>query len=319
MGNPSIGFQYLRSARFARPRRSWIAVPSWGAPSRSSAKSGAQPSQAVWCPVASERWQVRRNQERSKRRGPNESEDSQESRTAVDSVGGIGGCENLTSDHGRRIKGLKATADGQHSDLSPLMAPKQPSVEIRRTVTILTHRVQAMLEAVNLTKRYDQAVALDASEPDRPAGRDLLSAGRQRRGEDDHDQPVPKLRRSPRQAPRASTVSTSRRTPLETKKYLAYIPETVMLYKNLTGLENLEYFSALAGRSDYTRAQLLEFLTQVGLQPGRSGQTRRHVFEGDAAEGRDRDCARQGRRRRSCSMSRPPVSIPKPRTSSPPS
>jgi ABC-2 type transport system ATP-binding protein len=53
--------------------------------------------------------------------------------------------------------------------------------------------------------------------------------------------------------------------PLETKKYLAYIPETVMLYKNLTGLENLEYFSALAGHPDYTRAQLLDFLQQVGL------------------------------------------------------
>ena len=111
--------------------------------------------------MASERWQVRRNQERSKRRGPNESEDSQESRTAVDSVGGIGGCENLTSDHGRRIKGLKATADGQHSDLSPLMAPKRPPVEIRRTVTILTHRVQAMLEAVDLSKRYGPTVALE--------------------------------------------------------------------------------------------------------------------------------------------------------------
>ena len=53
--------------------------------------------------------------------------------------------------------------------------------------------------------------------------------------------------------------------PLETKKYLAYIPETVMLYRNLTGLENLEYFSALAGRPDYTRTQLLDFLHQVGL------------------------------------------------------
>jgi ABC-2 type transport system ATP-binding protein len=55
--------------------------------------------------------------------------------------------------------------------------------------------------------------------------------------------------------------------PLETKKHLAYIPETVMLYKNLTGLENLEYFSALAGRPDYTRVQLLDFLQQVGLEP----------------------------------------------------
>jgi ABC-2 type transport system ATP-binding protein len=54
--------------------------------------------------------------------------------------------------------------------------------------------------------------------------------------------------------------------PIETKKYLAYIPETVMLYRNLTGLENLEYFSALAGRPDYTRADLVEFFKRVGLQ-----------------------------------------------------
>ncbi|MFN2444695.1 MAG: ABC transporter ATP-binding protein [Vicinamibacterales bacterium] len=54
--------------------------------------------------------------------------------------------------------------------------------------------------------------------------------------------------------------------PLETKKYLAYIPETVMLYKNLTGLENLEYFSALAGKPDYSRSELLGFFTRVGLQ-----------------------------------------------------
>jgi ABC-2 type transport system ATP-binding protein len=56
--------------------------------------------------------------------------------------------------------------------------------------------------------------------------------------------------------------------PLETKKYVAYIPETVMLYRNLTGLENLEYFAALAGRPDYTRAQLLEFCARVGLPDG---------------------------------------------------
>lgn len=54
--------------------------------------------------------------------------------------------------------------------------------------------------------------------------------------------------------------------PLETKKHVAYIPETVMLYRNLTGLENLEYFTALAGRPDYTRDQLRGFLERVGLQ-----------------------------------------------------
>jgi len=52
---------------------------------------------------------------------------------------------------------------------------------------------------------------------------------------------------------------------LETKKLLAYIPENLMLYPNLTGLENLEYFSSLAGR-DYAKEQLVGFLEEAGLQ-----------------------------------------------------
>ncbi|MFN3324275.1 MAG: ABC transporter ATP-binding protein [Bryobacteraceae bacterium] len=52
--------------------------------------------------------------------------------------------------------------------------------------------------------------------------------------------------------------------PLETKKFIAYIPEQVMLYRNLTGIENLEYFSALAGM-EYSRAELAGFFRQVGL------------------------------------------------------
>jgi ABC-2 type transport system ATP-binding protein len=54
--------------------------------------------------------------------------------------------------------------------------------------------------------------------------------------------------------------------PLETKKFLAYIPEQVNLYKNLSGLENLEYFSALAGQDKYSKDELLTFFDEVGLQ-----------------------------------------------------
>lgn len=53
--------------------------------------------------------------------------------------------------------------------------------------------------------------------------------------------------------------------PLETKKAVAYIPEIVMLYKNLTGLENLRYFSGLAGHGEYSEADLLNFLKRAGL------------------------------------------------------
>src|SRR5688572_12580062 len=53
--------------------------------------------------------------------------------------------------------------------------------------------------------------------------------------------------------------------PIETKRALAYIPEIVMLYRNLSGLENLRYFSGLAGHGHYTDAELIEFLRRAGL------------------------------------------------------
>lgn len=52
--------------------------------------------------------------------------------------------------------------------------------------------------------------------------------------------------------------------PLETKKMTAYIPEQVALYDNLTGMENLTYFSELAGKPR-TRQEYLEFLSRAGL------------------------------------------------------
>ena len=52
---------------------------------------------------------------------------------------------------------------------------------------------------------------------------------------------------------------------LETKRHIAYIPENVMLYPNLTGLENLEYFTTLSGRKDLSRSTLAETLARAGL------------------------------------------------------
>ncbi len=37
--------------------------------------------------------------------------------------------------------------------------------------------------------------------------------------------------------------------PVETKKFIAYIPENLILYPDLSGLENLTYFTALASKS----------------------------------------------------------------------
>lgn len=53
--------------------------------------------------------------------------------------------------------------------------------------------------------------------------------------------------------------------PLQTKRDIAYIPEQVMLYGVLSGLENLDYFATLATGSKQSRQRLLQLLTDVGL------------------------------------------------------
>jgi ABC-2 type transport system ATP-binding protein len=50
-----------------------------------------------------------------------------------------------------------------------------------------------------------------------------------------------------------------------TKKFVAYIPEVVQLYGHLTGLENLDFFSRLAGFK-YNKVALCSFLIKAGLQ-----------------------------------------------------
>ena len=64
--------------------------------------------------------------------------------------------------------------------------------------------------------------------------------------------------------------------PLESKQRLAYIPEQVMLYRALSGLENLRFFSRLAGAAADTDAELLAILAQWGLN---AEQARRRVGE----------------------------------------
>ena len=52
---------------------------------------------------------------------------------------------------------------------------------------------------------------------------------------------------------------------LETKKHLTYIPENLMLYPNLTGRENLDFFSRLSGKA-WDKEELSSIMLQAGLQ-----------------------------------------------------
>lgn len=56
-----------------------------------------------------------------------------------------------------------------------------------------------------------------------------------------------------------------KKTSIRTRAHVAYIPEIVQLYGNLTGLENLDFFSRLVGFK-YSKENLTHFLTTAGLQ-----------------------------------------------------
>ncbi len=122
-----------------------------------------------------------------------------------------------------------------------------------------------MLEAVSLTKRYGSQTALDNLTLTVEPGEVFCLLGANGAGKTTTINLFLNFIQPTSGTAKINGIDVTAQ-PLETKKYLAYIPETVMLYKNLTGLENLEYFSALAGQPDYTRALLLQFFARVGLQ-----------------------------------------------------
>jgi ABC-2 type transport system ATP-binding protein len=69
------------------------------------------------------------------------------------------------------------------------------------------------------------------------------------------------------------------RDPEGARLKLAYIPETVMLYGALSGLENLEYFSELAGQQHSHKA-LGEFLARAGLDASAHGRALKTYSKG---------------------------------------
>ncbi len=55
------------------------------------------------------------------------------------------------------------------------------------------------------------------------------------------------------------------RTPLEAKKYAAYVSENVMLYGNFTARQNLDFFTKITGRKDLKKEDYHMVMRQVGL------------------------------------------------------
>jgi ABC-2 type transport system ATP-binding protein len=121
-----------------------------------------------------------------------------------------------------------------------------------------------MLHAKDLTKKFSDQTALDALNLDVKRGDVFCLLGANGAGKTTTINLFLNFI-----APSSGSASVNgidvTQQPLESKKHLAYIPETVMLYGNLTGIENLSYFSTLSGFS-YSDAELLGFLVDAGLE-----------------------------------------------------
>lgn len=121
-----------------------------------------------------------------------------------------------------------------------------------------------MLEARNLTKRYGAYTALNRLNLHIEAGEIFALLGQNGAGKTTTINLFLGFIEPSEGTAWIDGVSVAEH-PQEIKKHLAYIPETVMLYPNLTGIENLEYFSSLAG-FDYSKRELEQLLATAGLQ-----------------------------------------------------
>lgn len=120
-----------------------------------------------------------------------------------------------------------------------------------------------MLEALSLSKRYNGNVALDSLDLTIEPGEVFCLLGANGAGKTTTINLFLSFIEPTSGTARIGGLDVAQH-PLETKKLVAYIPEQVMLYRNLTGRENLEYFTELAGRR-LSRQESLDLFARVGL------------------------------------------------------
>ena len=122
-----------------------------------------------------------------------------------------------------------------------------------------------MLEAVNLTKRYEDGVlALDHVSFQVRPGEIFAMLGGNGAGKTTTINIFLNFIEPTEGEARINGIA-AHVDPLAAKQFIAFVSENVMLYANFTALQNLDFFARLGGKTHYTRNDYRDVLLRVGL------------------------------------------------------
>lgn len=122
-----------------------------------------------------------------------------------------------------------------------------------------------LLEAVNLTKRYEDGVlALDHVSFAVHRGEVFAMLGGNGAGKTTAINLFLNLIEPTDGEARINGIA-SHKEPLKAKQHVSFVSENVMLYQNFTAIQNLDFFARLGGKNDCTRDDYRDVLRRVGL------------------------------------------------------
>ena len=123
-----------------------------------------------------------------------------------------------------------------------------------------------MLQAIDLTKRYeDQELALDALNLEIKEGEIFFLLGANGAGKTTTINLFLNFIEPTTGKALINGIDVTK-NPLESKKYVSYVSENVMLYGNFTARQNLDFFARLGGKTNLTKDDYYMRMREVGLQ-----------------------------------------------------
>lgn len=123
-----------------------------------------------------------------------------------------------------------------------------------------------MLQAIDLTKRYeDQELALDALNLEIKEGEIFFLLGANGAGKTTTINLFLNFIEPTGGKALINGIDVTKE-PLESKKYVSYVSENVMLYGNFTARQNLDFFAKLGGKPNLTKEDYYMRMREVGLQ-----------------------------------------------------